>query len=60
MSLVLGWVLALALDGGAVLLDAGRAFLSAEDAEVAQNLELLQALESADDLELLQELTLER
>lgn len=59
MSL-LGFVLLWALDGGVPLLDAGVAFLTAEDQEVVDNLELLQELDSAADLELLQELTVER
>ena len=54
MNLVMAWVVLLALDGGA---DAG---VRPEDQEVIDNLELLQNLESAADLELLQELSLER
>lgn len=53
MSTLLGWMLLLALDGGT-------APLSAEDREVIDNLELLQELDSAADLELMQELTVER
>ena len=51
MSSLLAWVLLLALDGGVV--DAG---VASEDQEVIDNLELLQNLDSAADLELLQEL----
>jgi hypothetical protein len=51
MTTVLAWALLLALDGGA---DAG--LLSPEDQEVIDNLELLQNLDSAADLELLQEM----
>ena len=53
MSTVLAYVLVLALD-------AGLAGLSPEDLEVVENLELLQNLDHASDLELLQELSLER
>lgn len=60
MSGVLAWVLVLALDGGVAVLDAGLAYLSSEDQEVVDNLELLQELDSAADLELMQELSLER
>ncbi len=52
MSTLFTWLLLFALDGGA---DAG-VVLSAEDLEVVQNLELLQELDHAADLELLQEL----
>ncbi|MDP3155832.1 MAG: hypothetical protein Q8N23_24385 [Archangium sp.] len=52
MSSVLGWVLVFALDGGVQL--------TAEDREVIENLELLQDLDSAADLELLEELAVER
>lgn len=54
MSSVIGWLVVLALDAGVV--DAGARWLSAEDQEVVENLELLQELESAADLELLNEL----
>ncbi|MFZ5438649.1 MAG: hypothetical protein ACOZQL_01505 [Myxococcota bacterium] len=60
MSSVMAWVLLCALDGGTPLLDAGLAWLTAEDQEVVDNLELLQEFDSAADLELLQELTVER
>lgn len=60
MSTVLAWTLLLALDGGTALLDAGVRMLSAEDREVVDNLELLQEFDSAADLELLQELAVER
>ena len=50
MTTALAWALLLALDGGA---DGG---LSPEDQEVIDNLELLQNLDSAADLELLQEM----
>lgn len=60
MSPVLAWALLLALDGGAALFDAGQRWLSPEDREVVDNLELLQDLDSAADLELFQELSLER
>ncbi|MFO0600502.1 MAG: hypothetical protein U0228_34665 [Myxococcaceae bacterium] len=54
-------VVLLAFDGGTVaLLDAGVRALTAEDQEVVDNLELLQNLDSAADLELLQELSVER
>jgi hypothetical protein len=52
MSTLLAWALLLALDGGVP--DAG--VRPAEDQEVIDNLELLQNLDSAADLELLQEL----
>ena len=52
MSLVLGWMVMFALDGGVRL--------TAEDREVIENLELLQNLDSAADLELLEELAVER
>ena len=51
MSTLLAWALLLALDGGVV--DAG---VPSADQEVIDNLELLQNLDSAADLELLQEL----
>ncbi|MDP1822651.1 MAG: hypothetical protein Q8L48_05400 [Archangium sp.] len=54
MTTVLAWALLLALDGGS---DAG---MSHEDQEVIDNLELLQNLDSAADLELLQELSVDR
>lgn len=54
MNLVMAWVVLLALDGG---VDAG---VLHEDQEVIDNLELLQNLDSAADLELLQELSVER
>ncbi len=50
------WVLLLALDGGLTLTDAGLSMLSAEDQEIVDNLELLQHLDDAADLELMQEL----
>jgi len=59
VSTVLAYVLVLALDAGA-LVDAGLAWLSPEDLEVVDNLELLQNLDNASDLELLQELSIER
>lgn len=59
MTGVLAWVVLLALDGGVAVLDAGLA-LSSEDQEVVDNLELLQELDSAADLELMQELAVER
>lgn len=52
MSFVLGWMLTFALDGGVQL--------TAEDREVVENLELLQNLDSAADLELLEVLAVER
>ncbi len=54
MNLVLAWAVLLALDGG---VDAG---VPPEDQEVIDNLELLQNFDSAADLELLQELSLEK
>lgn len=60
MSTVLTLLLLLALDGGTALVDAGMDWLSPEDREVVENLELLQDLDSAADLELLQELAVER
>lgn len=60
MSTVLTLLLLLALDGGTALVDAGLDWLSPEDREVVENLELLQDLDSAADLELLQELAVER
>lgn len=54
MNALLTWVLLLALDGGVA------PALSAEDLEVVENLELLQNLDSAADLELLEELSVER
>lgn len=59
MSSLLVWVLFFALDGGTPL-DAGKVTLSAEDQEVVDNLELLQNLDSAADLDLLQELSVDR
>ncbi len=53
MSAALAWLVVLALDGG---VDAGARWLSPEDEEVVENLDLLQELDSAADLELLQEL----
>lgn len=52
MNIVLGWMLVFALDGGVPL--------TAEDREVIENLELLQDLDSAVDLELFEELAVER
>lgn len=52
---VLGWVVLFALDGGTALVQ-----LSPEDREVIENLELLQDLDSAADLALLEELAVER
>ena len=60
MSTLLTWALLLALDGGTSTPAAGVRALSAEDREVVDNLELLQELDSASDLELLQELAVER
>jgi len=60
MSTVLAWTLLLALDGGTARPDAGVRTLTPEDREVVDNLELLQELDSASDLELLQELSVER
>ena len=60
MSTLLAWALLMALDGGTATPDAGVRALSAEDREVVDNLELLQELDSAADLELLQELAVER
>lgn len=57
---VFALLLCAALDGGTPLLDAGLRLLSAEDQEVVDNLELLQELDSAADLELLQDLSDER
>lgn len=54
MSTVLTCFLMFALDGGVVM------ELSPEDQEVIENLELLQNLDSAADLELLEELAVER
>jgi hypothetical protein len=51
MSTLLAWTLLLALDGGVIPPP-----LTPEDREVVDNLELLQDLESAADLELMQEL----
>jgi hypothetical protein len=59
MSALLAWALLLALDGG-VARPAPQPALSAEDEEVVQNLELLEDLEAAGDLDLLQELSVER
>jgi hypothetical protein len=59
VNTLLAWVLVAALDGGSVL-DAGVKLLSPEDLEVVDNLELLQNLDGAGDLELLQELSVER
>ncbi len=53
MNTVLTCFLMLALDGGVVE-------LSPEDREVIENLELLQNLDSAADLELLEELAVEK
>jgi hypothetical protein len=53
MNTVLTGLLMFALDGGTVQ-------LSPEDREVIENLELLQDLDSAADLELLEELAVER
>lgn len=53
MRSVLTCFLFFALDGGAVV-------LSPEDREVIENLELLQDFDSAADLELLEELSVER
>ena len=53
MSTMLAWALLFALDGG---VDAGVRWPTPEDQEVIDNLELLQNLDSAADLELLQEL----
>lgn len=61
MSTVLSWAVLFALDGGlGAALDAGAKWLSAEDQEVVDNLELLQELDSAADLELLRELAREQ
>ncbi len=57
MTAVLTAFLLFAFDGG---VDAGVAPLSPEDKEVIENLELLQNLDSAADLELLEELSVER
>jgi hypothetical protein len=61
-AMVVGWLLA--LDGGVALKpDASQPApkaLSAEDLEVVKNLELLENMESSSDLELLQELSLDR
>jgi hypothetical protein len=54
---VLTLMLLLAFDGG---VDSGSRLLTAEDQEVVDNLELLQNLDSASDLELLEELSLDR
>ena len=54
MNLALSWVVLFALDGGVA------PALSPEDLEVVENLELLQNLDSAADLELLEELSVER
>jgi hypothetical protein len=54
MNTVLTAFLLFALDGGVVM------DLSPEDKEVIENLELLQNLDSAADLELLEELSVER
>ncbi|MDP3234374.1 MAG: hypothetical protein Q8S33_10140 [Myxococcales bacterium] len=61
--LVMLWVLA--LDAGVTVAPAttpavAPATLSAEDLEVVKNLELLENLDSSTELELLQELSLER
>jgi hypothetical protein len=56
---VLLWLL-LTLDGGVALRDAGSAPVSDDDRELIDNLELLQNLDGAADLELLQDVTLER
>lgn len=60
-AMVVGWLLA--LDGGVALKpDASveKKALSAEDLEVVKNLELLENMDSSSDLELLQELSLDR
>jgi len=61
--LVMLWVLA--LDAGVTIIPAptpavAPKTLSAEDLEVVKNLELLENLDSSTELELLQELSLER
>jgi hypothetical protein len=56
--MVLLWVL-LALDGGVAVRDGGAA-VPDEDRELIDNLDLLQNLDGAGDLELLQDLSLER
>lgn len=56
--MVLLWVL-LALDGGVAARDGGAA-VPDEDRELIDNLDLLQNLDGAGDLELLQDLSLER
>jgi hypothetical protein len=66
MTALLAAVLTLAIDGGVV--QAGkvkeqpkvRVVLSREDEEVAANLELLEHLDAMGDLELMQELSVER
>lgn len=62
-AMVVGWLLA--LDGGVSLkpdasAPAEKKALSAEDLEVVKNLELLENMDSSSDLELLQELSLDR
>ena len=59
MTWLLAWAVVFAADGG----DGGHTSaqrLSVEDQEVVENLSLLQELEGAQDLDLLQELSVER
>lgn len=60
MSALLSWVLLAALDGGLSPPPPPPKELSAEDQEVVKNLELLEDLDAAGDLDLLQELSVER
>lgn len=67
MTKLIFFALVLALDGGTAAPppqkhDAGRAHqqVSDEDKELLENLELLQDMDQASDLELLQELSVER
>ena len=59
MNVSLAWAALAALDGGSARPDASVPQDEA-DREVIENLELLQNLDSAGDLELLRELALER
>jgi hypothetical protein len=66
VSALLALVWLAAVDGGLPVAPppppppAKKATLSAEDAEVLQNLELLEHMDEAKDLEMLQELSVER
>jgi hypothetical protein len=67
VSTLLALVWLAAVDGGMAVApppppppSKARAALSAEDAEILQNLELLEHMDEAKDLEMLQELSVER